>query len=111
MSCVHLEVNTAAQILVQEKEVFMLSGILFSIVISILTKILKRGSPGLLVERVSPDREDKTHSASGVELKFKYSGWTSQKTPSALVLTANMQHRKRRSVSTQRINDNLRAAQ
>jgi hypothetical protein len=44
------------------------------------------------VLRESPDRGDTTHNASGVELKLKCSGRTSQKTPTALVLTSNMQH-------------------
>jgi hypothetical protein len=62
----------------------MISGILFSKVISVLINISKRGPP---------DRKDKTHSANGVEMKRKHSGRTSQKTHTALVLTSNMQYR------------------
>jgi hypothetical protein len=39
--------NTAARISVRGKEESMFPGILFSTVISVLIKILKRGSPGL----------------------------------------------------------------
>jgi hypothetical protein len=51
-----------------------------------------RSSQESPVRRGSPDRKDTTRSASGVELKLKYSGRTSEKTPAALVLTSNTQH-------------------
>jgi hypothetical protein len=53
---------------------------------------ISRSSQGSPVQRGSPDREDTTHSASGVALTLKYSGRTSQKTLTALVLTSNTQH-------------------
>jgi hypothetical protein len=53
---------------------------------------ISRSSQRSTVQRESPDRDDTTHNASGVELKLKCSGRTSQKTPTALVLTSNMQH-------------------
>jgi hypothetical protein len=70
---------------------------------------ISRSSQGSPVQRGS-DREDTTHSASGVELKLKYSGWNSSlKTLSIVVLTSNMQHSQKNSVSRQRINDSLRS--
>jgi hypothetical protein len=45
--------NTVAQILLREKEVLMFSRILFYKLISVLIKILKRWSPGLLKDHPS----------------------------------------------------------
>jgi hypothetical protein len=46
-------INTVAQILLRGKDTFMFSGILFSKLISICIKILKRGSPGRLRDHPS----------------------------------------------------------
>jgi hypothetical protein len=53
---------------------------------------LSRSCQGSPIQRGIPDREDTTRSTSEAELKLKYSGRTSLKTHSALVLTSNMQH-------------------
>jgi hypothetical protein len=77
----------------------MFSGILFSKPVSVLIRIIKRGTQRSPVQRGSPNRQLTTDSASGDELKLKYLGQTSQKTPSALVLTFNMQHSQRTAYS------------
>jgi hypothetical protein len=94
LSYTQIVIKTVVIILLQGKNIHIIWNIIFRSYFYSDKYFIKRislSSEESLMQWISPDPGDTTHSTCGVELKLKYSGRISMKTPTALVLTANTQ--------------------